>query len=1294
MKAWESKNAKNAARAGGVSLMALSLAACGGSSSDDATPFAQIDITNAVDAAKAVAAKAQTAAVASETAKVTAAEAAKTLAETAKAAAEAEATAATAAKTLAETAKAAAEAEANTAKLETIAAEAARDLAVLAKDAAAEAKAEAVKAKDAADAALVLAKAETKAAADALVVAKDAQTAANLAKVEAESARDLAVSEKTAAEAKVTAAELAETTAKTALAAQNEAIADAGFANLAALITALETATNPDEVTNFILLTTADVVAGGASATVISGTAGTIDGDNINGGDGADTLNLTVTLADDDNSAFTSTSVETVSIRSTGGTVNDAAFVDLNLADVTGMETLQLRRLGDDVEIDDLGDLTTTIELNNIATAADVNINYDAATVAGAENTVNVSIVSSTGGGDLVINDVETIAVTVTGTDNDMNIDGDSIEVVTIAGTGDLNVDFDASVTSANASTNSGGVTMNATAAADVTFTGGTVADTFSMGGTLTAADTLAGGDGADTLIVTGGAGAAIPASAAVTSVETLRIETAAAGAGVATTLDANVVSFETITHDVSNAADTLTITDYTDATLNLVESAGDALDLIDVTFVDATSTSDALTINITNSDATTAFTVDDINSTGGGIETLNLVLNQGVDIADASDILVDDISSTHTTVNISGDADATLGTDAGLTATTVSAVAATGDLTINVGAAASNVTGGSGADTFAFAGNLGSTDVIIGGDGADTLTAAMAAGAAAATMSGVQTATLEFGTAGASFSGVNVDDLTTITIDAASDEAVTLTNLDDTVTSVRIGSTAAGAAGDAAAIRYTTGSSSSHTLNIGDNTATPAADVDVGNITVSGNAGALTMVSDAFTGNSVFSLTANNATSLSISSTEALEFDADGAGAGTIAATAATSATLTTAGGAILVDGATDVRAATSISLVGADGDLTQTGAVTATAMETLTMSAAAGVTTTLSNALTSDADVSLVTLTATGAAADLSVDGLLDVDHVRTIDVTATGGANIDIADVELLGVDNDAATDIDVSLNLTSNGQDAADNSSTITVAALNTATATLDTVTIVSDADGVVSLTSGGANLTITTIDASGSAGTLTLDTSVTAAAISANFGSGTNTITTEVGLADTLTLLTSSGTDTVNVQSDNAGTSAADIVVNFEAGNNGDVLALTVAELDGSGSDVVNGSGTTLSAALAVNLQTDADGALTIAAGTNVIVLTDIFADNAGVTTALTAGATTASAVIADDDNLLVVWTDGADSYLTRFQINDADPDADGGGGASTIDGFDEVEDLVILQGVTVTDLTADNFSFI
>ena len=47
--AWEKKNSK-AARAGGVSLMALSLGACG---SEDTTPFSQADVDAAVLASEA-----------------------------------------------------------------------------------------------------------------------------------------------------------------------------------------------------------------------------------------------------------------------------------------------------------------------------------------------------------------------------------------------------------------------------------------------------------------------------------------------------------------------------------------------------------------------------------------------------------------------------------------------------------------------------------------------------------------------------------------------------------------------------------------------------------------------------------------------------------------------------------------------------------------------------------------------------------------------------------------------------------------------------------------------------------------------------------------------------------------------------------------------------------------------------------------------------------------------------------------------------------------------------------------
>ncbi|WP_347850313.1 hypothetical protein, partial [Planktomarina sp.] len=76
VKAWESKNAKNAAKAGGISLMALSLAACGGSST---TTTAVVDTTPVVDPAVAAAEAAQAAA-----------EAAQATAEAAQAAAEAD----------------------------------------------------------------------------------------------------------------------------------------------------------------------------------------------------------------------------------------------------------------------------------------------------------------------------------------------------------------------------------------------------------------------------------------------------------------------------------------------------------------------------------------------------------------------------------------------------------------------------------------------------------------------------------------------------------------------------------------------------------------------------------------------------------------------------------------------------------------------------------------------------------------------------------------------------------------------------------------------------------------------------------------------------------------------------------------------------------------------------------------------------------------------------------------------------------------------------------------------------
>ena len=86
-------------------------------------------------------------------------------------------------------------------------------------------------------------------------------------------------------------------------------------------------------------------------------------------------------------------------------------------------------------------------------------------------------------------------------------------------------------------------MTMIATAAADVTATGGDGAETFDFATFLTADDTIDGGGGTDTLGVTGAGGAVIPDDADVTNVETLEITT-----GGADTFDASIVSSTTST--------------------------------------------------------------------------------------------------------------------------------------------------------------------------------------------------------------------------------------------------------------------------------------------------------------------------------------------------------------------------------------------------------------------------------------------------------------------------------------------------------------------------------------------------------------------------------------------------------------------------------------------------------------------------------------------------------------------------------------------------------------------------
>ena len=1008
------------------------------------------------------------------------------------------------------------------------------------------------------------------------------------------------------------------------------------------------------------------------------GSAGTLDSRSIDGNGGTDSLSVTMTIADDDNTAFTMSEVETMTIRSTGGTAGDANEIDVEMADTSGLETIAFRRLNDDMNLANVQDLDATISLDNVATAANITVGYDAAIIGGSSDSVNVSVSDSTGGGDLTINGVETIAVTATGEDNDVNVDGDDLETVTVAGAGDISMDIDDSVTTFDASSNTGGVTMVATAAADVTATGGTAADTFNMGTTFNEDDVLDGGDGVDTLLFTA-FNTTAGETYSSTGIEQLRIDDAAATVEI--DQFSNAANFTQIRVDAGATATVLSdITSGTEVLLTNDTAGTDVTqNSLTLTIADDTGTSDSLDVTLTaNGDdagvdlTATTLSVDEI-------ETVNLELNA----TSEGSIAVGTMTTNEIeTLNVSGAADAELGSVAGMTIETINASTATGDIEFNLGAVNTDVTGGAGDDTFTFGANLNSNDEVDGGLGDDTLTATLAAGVTGATISGVETAALNIGTAGTTFSGANVStDLTEIEIVALSDEAVVLSNLKEEVASVRLGATAAGAAGDAATISYASGSESAHTIAIGDSD--EAADVDLGNVTVSGNAGALTVNSDSFAGNSLYALTANSATSLTINTTEDLEFD-DNVGAGTITANDAATVTLNTDGGTLLVDGAQSFTDAETITLTANDGTMTLTGAMTATQAETLTVTTDGDFDQT--GDFVSDADMT-VSMTSTGLNGNIRYNGILDVDHATTIDLTSTSGGDITIDDIEILGVDSDG-DDVTSAINISATGTDTAGDGSAVTITAIDVAAATtLDSVSITGDADSTVSFTTGGAALTITEIDASAMLGELTLNTSTISGAITATLGAGTNSVTTEADLADSITLALADGDDTFNIAAVSG--EAEDQVTNFQVGNDGDIVSLDVDQIDvgGDGSGLVNQAGTDLASTLVVLLEEDDDGTVNPADTTNIVVLTDVFADVAAVGDALGENLT-AAAGLADDDDILVLWSDGANSYLSALA---ADWNTTAAGAGRTT----EEENLIQFVGINdVTDFTADNFAFV
>ena len=191
-------------------------------------------------------------------------------------------------------------------------------------------------------------------------------------------------------------------------------------------------------------------------------------------------------------------------------------------------------------------------------------------------------------------------------------------------------------------------------------------------------------------------------------------------------------------------------------------------------------------------------------------------------------------------------------------------------------------------------------------------------------------------------------------------------------------------------------------------------------------------------------------------------------------------------------------------------------------------------------------------------------------------------------------------------------------------------------------------------------------------------------------SGTTELYIQGGTAlATVTLAVQDSTDTIGVADD-----GSVAITNFQAGASGDKIAIDVSAT-GTGSKITDaGNDNDVAAGDAVVL-TELSAATDLSAASkndNVLVITGItFATTALVETALESGGSRALNVDVDaGDELIVVWSDGSNSYVGLLDVGTAtDGTLAAGDTTMTI-----LAELVGVDASTASTLVAANFSFI
>lgn len=225
-------------------------------------------------------------------------------------------------------------------------------------------------------------------------------------------------------------------------------------------------------------------------------------GVSINGGDGIDTLEMTINIAKDFRVGDAITGFETLKLTTGTGTVDMDNFGDINHV-IAGSQAATIKNI----------DSNGTIEFNDNSAAMTVTVK-GADKADNASDVLNVTIADD---GDvtvqkLTVANVENINITADDTDlvtggtaatHTLTLAAGKATSVTVSGDAKLTLNLDAvstAIKDINASGNTGGLTVDlGSTLKDVTVTGSSADDTITMG----IGNTVTGGEGKDTFIAT-----------------------------------------------------------------------------------------------------------------------------------------------------------------------------------------------------------------------------------------------------------------------------------------------------------------------------------------------------------------------------------------------------------------------------------------------------------------------------------------------------------------------------------------------------------------------------------------------------------------------------------------------------------------------------------------------------------------------------------------------------------------------------------------------------------------------